>query len=153
MLSLRAVDVHRVGGGDGDHEHRSIAGLAVLVPAVAGIGRAVGVSGDGLEVGEDRILRGLARAVGVGLSNRVVLQGISAVMQDDSVDAYLGNEVESNHVSRLSGDRVGSKLELVVRRDSDHHSGGGSGHGLGKPGSEDSGEKHVEVVVVEIRLL
>lgn len=70
----------------------------------------------------------------------------------DRVDAYLGNEVEGNHVSGLGGDRVGSELKLVVRRDGDHHSGGGSGQGLGKPGSENSGEEHLDVVVVEIRL-
>ena len=57
--------------------------------------------------------------------------------------SYLSEEVESNHVSGLSSDRVGSELELVVRSDRDHHCGGGSGHGLGKPDSEDGGEKHL----------
>ena len=56
---------------------------------------------------------------------------------------YLSDEVEGNHVSGLSGNRVGGELELVVRRNGDHHSGGGSSHSLGKPGSEDSGEKHL----------
>lgn len=57
--------------------------------------------------------------------------------------SYLSNKVEGNHISGLSGDRVGRELELVVRRNGDHHSGSGSGHGLGKPGSENSGEKHL----------
>ena len=57
--------------------------------------------------------------------------------------SYLSEEVESNHISGLGSDRVGSKLELVVRSNRDHHCSGGSGHGLGKPGSEDSGEKHL----------
>ena len=60
--------------------------------------------------------------------------------------SYLSEEVKSNHISGLGSDRVGSKLELVVRSNRDHHCSGGSGHGLGKPGSEDSGEKHLEGV-------
>jgi hypothetical protein len=66
---------------------------------------------------------------------------------------YLGNEVEGNHVSRLGRDRVGSELELVVRCNSNHHSGSRSGHSLGKPGSEDSREQHiVRFAVIEIKL-
>lgn len=57
---------------------------------------------------------------------------------------YLSNEVEGDHVSGLGSDRIGSELELVVRRNRDHHCGGGSGHGLSKSGSEDGGEKHLE---------
>lgn len=75
---------------------------------------------------------------------------VSEILDGCRLDAYLSNEVEGNHVSGLGGDRVGSELELVVRRDSDHHSGGGSCHGLGKPGSEDGGEEHVDGVVVEL---
>lgn len=75
---------------------------------------------------------------------------VSGFLYGCQFDAYLSDKVEGNHVSGLSDDRVGSELELVVRRDSDHHSGGGGCHGLGKPGSEDSGVKHLEGVVVEL---
>lgn len=64
MLSLRAVDVHGLGVGDGNHEHGGVAGLAVGVPAIAGIGRTVGVSGNGLEVREDGVPLRLAGVVG-----------------------------------------------------------------------------------------
>lgn len=68
MLGLRAVDVHGLSVGDGDHEHGRVAGLAVVVLVLSacggGVGAAVGVAGDGLEVGEDGVLLGLARVVG-----------------------------------------------------------------------------------------
>jgi hypothetical protein len=78
MLGLRAVDVDGLVVGDRDHERGSVAGLAVLVPVLAvtsltAIGRAVGVSGNGLEVGEDGVPCRLTRGVGVRLSDRVVL--------------------------------------------------------------------------------
>lgn len=78
MLGLRAVDVDGLAVGDRDHERGSVAGLAVLVPVLAvtsltAIGRAVGVSGNGLEVGEDGVPCRLTRGVGVRLSDRVVL--------------------------------------------------------------------------------
>lgn len=57
--------------------------------------------------------------------------------------SYLSDEVESNHVSGLGSNRVGGKLELVVRSDRDHHSSGGSSHRLCKPDREDSREEHV----------
>jgi hypothetical protein len=57
--------------------------------------------------------------------------------------SYLSEEVESNHISGLGSDRVGSELELVVRSNRDHHCGGGDSHGLGKSDSEDGGEKHL----------
>lgn len=76
MLCLRAVHVHGIRIGDRDHEHGCIARLAVVVLvlfAVAAGGFAVGGTGDGLEVGEDCILLGLAGRVGVGGYNAVVL--------------------------------------------------------------------------------
>jgi hypothetical protein len=81
MLCLRAVDVHGVRVCDRDHEHGCIARLAVVVLvliAVAGGGFAAGGTGDGLEVGEDCILLGLAGRVGVGGYNAVVLRDESA---------------------------------------------------------------------------
>ena len=84
MLGLRAVDVDRVGVGDRDHEHGSVAGLTVVVlvlaASVATIGATVGVSGDGLEVGEDSVLLRLARVVGSRRGNRVVLDQVSDVI-------------------------------------------------------------------------
>ena len=71
-------------------------------------------------------------------------------MGDARVNAYLSNEVEGDHVSRLGGDRVGCELELVVRCNGDHHGGSGGSHSLSKPGSEDGGEKHVEVAVTKL---
>ena len=70
MLSLGAVNVDRVGVGDGDHKHGGVAGLAVVVlvlaATVATVGAAVGVSGNRLEVREDGVLLRLARVVGRG---------------------------------------------------------------------------------------
>jgi hypothetical protein len=67
-----------------------------------------------------------------------------------SRNSYLSEEVESNHISGLGSDRVGSELELVVRSNRDHHCGGGSGHGLGKTDSEDGGEKHLVGLLVVV---
>jgi len=78
MLGLRAVDVDGLIIRDGDHEHGSVAGLAVVVPVAAStiastiasgsggvaVGASIGVSGDGLEVGEDGVPLRLARVVG-----------------------------------------------------------------------------------------
>lgn len=94
MLGLRAVDVHGLVVDDGDHEHGCVSSLAVVVAVaavaftVSGSGSssgiasttsatctwgAVGVAGDGLEVGEDGVRLGLAGAVCVGGGDTVVL--------------------------------------------------------------------------------
>lgn len=77
MLGLGAVDVHRLVVGDGNHEHGRVAGLSVVVPPLAArvgsVGAGVGVSWDGLEVGENGILLRLARVVGSRRGDRVVL--------------------------------------------------------------------------------
>ena len=96
MLGLRAVDVHGLVVDNGDHEHGRISSLAVVVAvtavsftvAVSGSGSssgiasttcttctggAVGVTGNGLKVGEDGVRLRLAGAVCVGGSDTVVL--------------------------------------------------------------------------------
>jgi len=97
MLGLRTVDVHGLVVDDGDHEHGCVSSLAVVVAVaavaftVSGSGSssgiasttsaasatctwgAVGVAGDGLEVGEDGVRLGLAGAVCVGGGDTVVL--------------------------------------------------------------------------------
>lgn len=99
MLGLRAVDVHGLVVDDGDHEHGCVSSLAVVVAVAtvaftvtvsgssssSGIASttsaasatctwgAVGVAGDGLEVGEDGVRLGLAGAVCVGGGDTVVL--------------------------------------------------------------------------------
>jgi hypothetical protein len=82
VLRLRAVDVHGVGVCDGHHEHGGVAGLAVVVAAVSAAvtRRAVGVAGDGLEVGEDCVALGLAGGVCVGGGYAVVLRCVSLVL-------------------------------------------------------------------------
>jgi hypothetical protein len=84
MLGLRTVDVHRLVVGDGNHEHGGVSSLAVVV-AVATVAsvattvtvwRTVGVTRDGLEVGEDCVLLRLARGVCVRGSYTVVLRGL-----------------------------------------------------------------------------
>lgn len=81
MLGLRAVDVDGVCVGDGDHEHGCVGGLAVVVFGVAAVGiavgAAVGVTRNGLEVGEDGVVLGLAGVVGGGGGDGVVLNGVS----------------------------------------------------------------------------
>lgn len=56
---------------------------------------------------------------------------------------YLSDEVEGDHISGLSGDGVGSKLELVVRSNRDHHSRSRGTHGLSQANSEHSRETHL----------
>ena len=64
MLGLGAIDVNGVSIRDGYHEHRRVAGLAIVVPAVASTVRAsFGVAGDRLEIREDCVVLGLARVV------------------------------------------------------------------------------------------
>ena len=79
MLRLRAVDVNGLGVGDRDHEHGRVAGLTVLVPARGAVGAGLRVAGNGLEVREESVLLGLARPVGSGRGNRVVLMQVSDV--------------------------------------------------------------------------
>ena len=74
VLGLRAVDVHGLVVGDGDHEHGRAASLAVVVAvatiasvsATIAIGVSVGVTRNWLEVGEDGVLLGLTGRVRVG---------------------------------------------------------------------------------------
>jgi hypothetical protein len=81
MLGLGAVNVHGLVVGDRNHEHGGVSGLAIVVAvatiasvAASAVGRTVGITRDGLEVGEDGVLLGLARAVCVGRGNTVVLR-------------------------------------------------------------------------------
>lgn len=62
--------------------------------------------------------------------------------------AYLADEVESDHVTRLGRDGVGCKLELVVGSHGDRHGGSGYCQALGQSREYDVGEEHVEVGVV-----
>ena len=69
VLGLRAVDIHWLGIGDRDHEHRRVAGLAIVVPiAFPVLSVSVplwGWSGNWLEVREDGVSLRLAGTVGV----------------------------------------------------------------------------------------
>jgi hypothetical protein len=79
MLRLRAVDVNGLVIGDRDHEHGRVAGLTVLVPARGAVGASLRVARNRLEVREEGVLLGLARPVGSGRGNRVVLMQVSDV--------------------------------------------------------------------------
>ena len=142
MLGLGAVDIHRVGVSDGDHEHGCVGSglltlVVVLAPAATSISAvAVGIiggsrgggnGGDGLEVGEDGVVFRLAWSVGGGGCHTVVLR----------------DEVESYHVSWLRGDGLWGEGELIVCANCDHHCGGRGGHGLGQDCGEESTELHV----------
>lgn len=70
MLGLGAVDVDGLVVGNGDHEHRGVASLAT---AVGWVGAALGVTGDGLEVGEEGVGSGLAGLVCCRGGHAVVL--------------------------------------------------------------------------------
>ena len=76
----------------------------------------------------------------------MVLLLVSALWSNVNGIYYLSDEVESNHISRLSGHRVRCELELVV-------CGNGNGHrccrgeeALRDRSDEDRFEHHVEVV-------
>jgi len=123
MLGLGAVDVHGLVVGDGNHEGGRVCSLAATV---GGVGGTLGVTGNGLEVGEEGVCLGLAGRVCVGGSHTVVL----------------GGEHEGDSVTGLSGDGVWGELELVVGGNRDHHSGSGCGQALGENSEDDVGEEH-----------
>jgi hypothetical protein len=110
MLSLRAVDVHRLVIDNGDHERRRIGSrlTPIVLSAIAPIRS---WSSDRLEVGENGVGLWLARRIGIRRSDAVVLR----------------DEVESDHIARLSSDRIWRELKLVVGSDGDGHDSCGSG--------------------------
>ena len=70
VLGLGAVDVDGLVVGNGDHEHGVVASLAATV---GGVGATLGVTWDGLEVGEEGVGSGLAGLVCCRGGHTVVL--------------------------------------------------------------------------------
>jgi hypothetical protein len=66
----------------------------------------------------------------------------------DKGHAYLADEVESDHVTGLSGDGVWCKLELVVGSYSDHHGRSRGCQALGQSRKYDVGEEHLVIEMV-----
>lgn len=137
MLRLAAVDVHGVRGGDGDHEHGCV--------GAGGRRGRVGVTRDGLEVGEYGVGFGLAGAGGGAGCYAVVLLEVRRevlVVVERGLGIYLADKVKRDHVTRLRGHAVRCELKLVVRGDGDHHGCCGGGEAVGQRGADDGVEEH-----------
>ena len=74
----------------------------------------------------------------------MVLRGQSQhlIPGSEPQSTHLSDKVEGNHVSRLSGNGVWCKLELIVGSYRDRHDGCGYGQALGKSRAYDGGEEH-----------